>query len=97
MSFLSQYQTLPADHAPGISPGFVSLQGVFGLKNGFGRNESDPYQVGTKGGFGITGVGNRGIGNFNIYIKCFGPFSLQPQIWEAYLHTWLGVGQAEST
>lgn len=39
----------------------TTCEGVFGLKNGFGRNESDPYQVGTKGGFGITGVGNRGI------------------------------------
>merc|ERR1711970_955384 len=36
-------------------------EGVFGLKNDFGRYEPDPYQVGTKGGFGITGVGNRGI------------------------------------
>ena len=38
------------------------LQGVFGPKIGFGRNEQDPYRVGTKGGFGITGVGNQGIG-----------------------------------
>jgi len=34
--------------------------GVFGLKNGFGRDEFDQYQVGTKCEFGITGVGNRG-------------------------------------
>jgi len=35
-------------------------EGVFGLKNGFGQNEFDQYQVGTKCEFGITGVGNRG-------------------------------------
>lgn len=35
-----------------------TFKGVLGLKNGFGRNEQDFYPIGTKGGFGITGVGN---------------------------------------
>lgn len=39
----------------------ITDEGVFGPKIGFGRNEQDPYRVGTEGGFGITGVGNQGI------------------------------------
>lgn len=37
-------------------------EGVFGLKSGFGRDEPDSCQVGTKCGFGITGVGSSGPG-----------------------------------
>ena len=43
---------------------FYIIQGVFGLKNGFGFDDGmDPFQVGTTRGFGITGVGSRGPGN----------------------------------
>lgn len=35
-------------------------EGVFGLKTGFEQNERDPFHIGDKCGFGITGVGNGG-------------------------------------
>jgi len=35
-------------------------EGVFGLKTGFEQNERDPFHIGDKCGFGITGVGNCG-------------------------------------